>query len=119
MMHVDVLFSGVAVTDLERSAEWYARLLGRPHDITVNEDEVMWQIVLKGWLYLVTDPSRAGNCFFSLAVADLSSALRDTARRGVDSPPVEQVQTAGWKATFTDPDGNQIALIEVVTASRD
>ena len=65
MMHVDVLFSGVAVTDLERSAEWYARLLGRPHDITVNEDEVMWQIVLKGWLYLVTDPSRAGNCFFS------------------------------------------------------
>jgi catechol 2,3-dioxygenase-like lactoylglutathione lyase family enzyme len=119
----DVLFAGVAVGDLGRATDWYGRLLGRPADIVVNHDEVMWRLADAAWLYLVVRPDRAGRSLVTVAVADLRATvaavadLRATvaavAAAGVVVGPVEPVGDAGLKAVATDPDGNEVALIEV------
>lgn len=112
-MKLDVLFAAIPVADLANSAEWYRQLFGRAHDITVNDDEVMWQITSSGWLYLVADRTRAGHGLVTFAVGDLRATLSEIAARGLRGSPIEAVGDAGSKATFTDPDGNLVMYIEV------
>jgi predicted enzyme related to lactoylglutathione lyase len=109
----NVLFAGVATADLDRATAWYDALLGRPADIVVNEDEVMWKIGEEGWLYLVRDPARAGHALVSVAVPDLDAAVAELAGRGMDRPRIEIVGGAGRKAPVVDPEGNTVTLIEV------
>jgi predicted enzyme related to lactoylglutathione lyase len=109
----DVLFAGVAVTDLEAAVPWYDALLGRRPDIIPNDDEVMWRICDGGWLYLVRDPSRAGQALVTIAVPDLDQAVAEIADRGLATPAIEVIGAAGRKAPFVDPEGNTIALIQV------
>ena len=114
-MLAEVLFAGVATTELHGAMRWYEAVLGRPADITVNADEVMWRISDGGWLYLLQDAARAGQALVTISVADLDQAVADIAARGVDAPPIETIPGAGRKAPFTDPEGNLVALIEVLT----
>ena len=109
----EVLFAGVAVRDLGRAAEWYGRLLGRPADIVVNQDEVMWRLARTAWLYLVVRPDRAGRSLVTVAVTDLGATVAAVAAAGVAVGAAEAVGDAGLKAVATDPDGNEVALIEV------
>lgn len=41
-MDIDVLFAAVPVADLTTATRWYDQMLGRPPDMAVNENEVMW-----------------------------------------------------------------------------
>ena len=109
-----MFFAGVAVSDLEASTRWYARLLGRPPDIPVNEDEMMWRIADAASLYLLRDPGRAGHASITLAVPDLDAAIAEITERGLESRPIETVGDAGRKAPVIDPDGNIVNVIEVV-----
>jgi predicted enzyme related to lactoylglutathione lyase len=112
-MAIDVLFAAIAVSGLASSAGWYARLFGRDPDVLVNDDEVMWRVAGSGWLYVVVDLERAGRSVATVAVPDLDTAVRDLAARDILTGPIEVVGAAGRKAIATDPDGNEIALIEV------
>jgi predicted enzyme related to lactoylglutathione lyase len=80
----------------------------------VNDNEVMWRIVEAGWLYLVVDPDRAGQTMVLLAVRGLDSATAALESRGVKIARSETIVGAGRKAWFGDPDGNEVALIEVL-----
>jgi predicted enzyme related to lactoylglutathione lyase len=108
-----VLFAGIPVTDFPAAVTWYDRLFGRPADIVVKHDEVMWRVADAAWLYIVEDPTRAGNGVVTVAVADLEKALAEMTDRGISTPPIEAVPGAGRKAPLTDPDGNMVALAEV------
>jgi len=112
-MDFDVVFSGVPITDLDTARDWYTRLIGRKPDIPVNETEDMWGLTDTAFLYIVHNPDRAGRSVVTMAVADLEAAVAEAAGRGVRSGPIEQVGTAGRKALFTDPDGNEIAFVQV------
>jgi glyoxylase I family protein len=113
-MDAQVLFAGVAITDLDAVRPWYERLFGRPADIIPNENEVMWRAAANaGWLYLVVDRQRAGQSLAALSVRDLDAELAALCGRGIEPEFVEQVGEAGRKATLRDPDGNTVALIEV------
>jgi predicted enzyme related to lactoylglutathione lyase len=112
-MPSDVLFAGVAVADFPAAVTWYENLFGRPADMVVKDDEVMWRIAEAAWLYLVEDRHRAGHALVALAVADLEQTLGQMASRGIDVPPIETIGEAGRKASVADPEGNTIALIEV------
>jgi len=114
---IDVLFAGIAVSDLDASVGWYEQLLGRPADILVNPDEVMWRIGDAAWLYLVRDAHRAGHGLAAFAVPDLEAAIAEIARRGLVTERIEIVGTAGRKAPLVDLDGNTISLIEVVAST--
>jgi len=81
----------------------FERLLGRPADVEVAVDEVMWRINDSAWLYVVVDPDRAGRGLVALSVADLAATLGELERRGIRPHRMEEVG-GGPKATLLDAD---------------
>jgi predicted enzyme related to lactoylglutathione lyase len=116
MTDVDILFAGIAVSDFAAAVDWYARLFGRPADVIVKDDEVMWRLADAAWLYVVGDEKRAGHALVALSVSDLDKTVAETGNRGIISGPVEIIGGSGRKASVTDADGNTVSFIEV-TAS--
>jgi catechol 2,3-dioxygenase-like lactoylglutathione lyase family enzyme len=114
-VEAQVLFVGMAVSNLDASRPWYERLFGRAADIIPNENELMWRAAADaGWLYLVVDEERAGQSLAALAIADLDAELATLRSRGIRAEVVEHVGDAGGrKATLRDPDRNVVALIDV------
>jgi len=110
---VEIAFTGVAVSSLAAGRDFFERLLGRPADVEVAADEVMWRLAESAWLYVVVDAARAGHGLASLSVADLDATLAELGSRGVVPIRTEVVGDAGRKATVLDPDGNSVAIIEV------
>jgi predicted enzyme related to lactoylglutathione lyase len=112
-MDVDVLFACVPVRDFEAARSWYERLFGRPPDVVAHEEEVMWQVTRAGWLCLVRDRDRAGNCTVAVAVRAIEEAVSELDARGVATGRIERQGDAGRKAVVLDPDGNSISIVEV------
>lgn len=112
-MDVDVAFTGVPVSELEAGRGFFERLLGRPADIVVARDEVMWRLSESAWLYVVVDPARSGNALAALSVSDLDAALSELGARGLSADTVEEFGEGARKATLLDADGNTVAIIEV------
>lgn len=112
-MKVEVAFTGVPVSDLARGRDFFERILGKPPDVLVNENEVMWQVADAAWLYVVVDPSRAGHALAAVSVPDLDGALDELAARDIEPSMMEQPGPSARKATVLDPDGNSVAIIEV------
>ncbi len=112
-MQIEVAFTGIPVTDLARGQDFFERLLGKPPDVLVNENEVMWQVAEAAWLYVVVDPPRAGNALAAVSVPDLEGALEELGARGIEASSIEQPGPSARKATVLDPDGNSVAIIEV------
>jgi predicted enzyme related to lactoylglutathione lyase len=111
---IDVVFTGIATSDLDAATSWYESIFGRPPDIVVNPDEVMWRATEGAWVYLIQDSDRAGNALVSIAVSDLDGTIAEIADRGKFSLPVETIEGAGRKARFIDPEGSSITFIEVL-----
>ena len=82
-MDVDIAFTGVPVSELATGRDFFERLLGRPADVLVNADEVMWRLADPAWLYVVVDPGRAGHALVALSVGDLDATLAELAGRGI------------------------------------
>ncbi len=112
-MEIEVAFTGVPVSDLTRGQDFFERILGKPPDVPVNENEVMWQVADAAWLYVVVDPTRAGRALAAVSVPDLDGALEELASRGIEPSMIEQPGPSARKATIFDPDGNSVAIIEV------
>jgi hypothetical protein len=108
------LFAGVATASLGVSQPWYEELIGRPADVIVNDEEVMWRMCDGGWLYLVEDPDRSGRALVALAVPDLDQWIAAMSERGIERPQIETVPGSGRKAPFVDPEGNTVTFIEVI-----
>jgi hypothetical protein len=107
-MTINNALASLAVSDLDRSSEWYERLLGpgqRP-----MEGLVEWQFDAGGGLQVYTGPDRAGQGSCTLVVGDIdemADQLR-TSRLAEDVEPNrnDRVDTIMIK----DPDGNSIAF---------
>lgn len=112
VMDVEVGFTGVAITDLAAGRDFFERLLGRPADMEVTADEVMWRLTESAWLYIVVDAARAGQGLVALSVADLDATLAELEGRDIRPDRMEEVG-GGRKATVLDPDGNTVAIIAV------
>jgi len=115
-MEVEVAFTGIAITDLAAGRDFFERLLGRPADVEVASDEVMWRLSESAWLYIVLDVARAGQSLVALSVADLNATLAELEGRDIRPDRTEEVG-GGRKATVLDPDGNTVAIISVPTTS--
>ena len=113
MTDIAILFAGVPVRDFEAALAWYTRLFGRPADITVTNDEVMWRFADVAWLYIVRDDQRAGRALVALCVADLDQTLAEISDRGISGGQVEAVGDSARKAVITDTDGNTLSFIKV------
>ena len=113
MPAVDALFSGVPVRDFTAARTWYSTFFDREPDVVAHQHEVMWQCAESAWIYVVQDPARAGHAVVALMVADLDAAVADLARRGIEGGPMHPEGDGARKASFTDPDGNEVSLIDV------
>ena len=113
MPSVDLLFAGVPVRDFTAARTWYSTFFDREPDVVAHQHEVMWQCAGSAWLYVVRDAARAGRAIVALMVADLDAAVADLARRGIAGGPVHPEGDGARKASFTDPDGNEVSLIDV------
>jgi hypothetical protein len=116
-MHVEVAFTGVAVSDLDTGRDFFQRFFGKPPDVLVNENEVMWRVNESAWLYVVVDSARAGHALAALSVADLDAALAELASRGLQPSKLEEHEGGARKAIFLDPDDNTAALIGIPPGS--
>jgi catechol 2,3-dioxygenase-like lactoylglutathione lyase family enzyme len=112
-MDIDMLFAGTAVGDFDAAVAWYTAVLGRAADVPVTEGEVMWRLADSAFLYVVRDPERAGGGLLTLSVADLDLAVAEVAARGIDGARIERVGGAGRRVVYLDPDGNELAFVEV------
>lgn len=112
-MDVEVAFTGLPISSLATGRDFFERLLGRPADIEVTVDEVMWRLAESAWLYIVVDAARVGNGLAALSVGDLDATLAELGTRGIEPVSVEVVDGGARKATVVDPDGNTVAIIEV------
>jgi predicted enzyme related to lactoylglutathione lyase len=107
---INVLFAGIAVADLDAAIDWYERLLGGPPDMTPNEIERTWKLTDESWLYVVTDPERAGKALITLMVDDLDERLAAIGQRGIEVGEIEEVNESTRKAEIVDPEGNRISF---------
>ncbi len=105
-----MLFAGIPVADLEAAIEWYERLLGSPPDMTPNEIERTWRLTDESWLYVVTDPDRAGKALVTVMVDDLDERLAAIELRGIGSGEVQQINEKTRKVEFVDSEGNRISF---------
>ena len=107
------VFAGLVVADRDRAAEWYTDLIGRPADVLPNDAEAAWQLAESASLYIRADPARAGRGVLTLIVTDLDTRIAEITARGIAPGPVEVVGEAGRKCVITDPDGNELEIVQL------
>ncbi len=108
-----MLFAAIPVAQFDTAVGWYARFFGRAADVVAHDREVMWRVTESGWLYVLEDADRAGRSLVTISVPDLDGAVRDLSARGITAAAIETVGDAARKAKTFDPDGNEVALIQV------
>jgi len=111
-MTIDNALASMAVKDLDKSAAWYAELLGSTGQRPMPE-VAEWMFPRGGGLQVYHGPERAGNCSFTLVVSDIETVARRLEAMGVQPgarTDGERVRTLMIK----DPDGNSIAIAEAL-----
>jgi predicted enzyme related to lactoylglutathione lyase len=109
---INHIFAGIAVADYDSALAWYKRFFGRPPDVIVTENEAMWQVADRGWIYVVGDTNRAGKALLTLLVDDLEDHVAELKERGLAPGAIDTVPGLYRKAVITDPEGNMISLGE-------
>jgi catechol 2,3-dioxygenase-like lactoylglutathione lyase family enzyme len=106
-MEVD-LFAGIPVGDYERALAWYERLLGSPPSFLPNAGEAVWEVAAHRFVYIVASPEHSGHARQTLFVGDLDAVVAGIAARGIEPAQRETYANGVQKATYRDPDGNEI-----------
>lgn len=115
-MSIMNVLASVAVEDLTAAVEWYEKVLGKPPDSRPMPEVAEWKFERGGWLQVYELPERAGSGSFTLAVSSIDEQLPQLLRLGIDTSQRssnDKVKTL----MITDPDGNHIALAEVMDPS--
>jgi catechol 2,3-dioxygenase-like lactoylglutathione lyase family enzyme len=104
------LFAGIPVRDYPAAAAWYERLLGAPPSFMPNDTEAVWELADHRYVYIAERPDRAGHGMSTLFVSDFDARISQIAQRGLEPTERETYSNGVRKATFRDPDGNEIGF---------
>ena len=104
------LFAGVPVRDYATAVAWYERLLGAPPSFLPNDIEAVWELAGHRYVFIEVRPAHAGHAMHTLFVGDFDARLSDIAGRGLEPVLRETYDNGVRKATFRDPDGNEIGF---------
>ena len=104
------LFAGLPVTDFARSAEWYERFLGSEPSFRPHATEAVWELAENRFVFIEERPERAGHAMHTVIVDDLDALVDEIAERGIQPAERETYSNGVRKATYRDPDGNEIGL---------
>jgi catechol 2,3-dioxygenase-like lactoylglutathione lyase family enzyme len=104
------LFAGIPVRDYGAATAWYEQLLGAPPSFLPNDTEAVWELAEHRYLYIVVRPDHAGHAMHTVFLGDFDARMSQIAERGL-APDVRETYANGVrKATFRDPDGNEIGF---------
>ena len=109
-MEILGIFAVACVTDMERSVDWYARLLGRAPDDRPMEGLVQWRSNGAG-VQLVRDLEKAGSSLITVVTPEMARARARLAAVSLRLEPDVQGDF-GIIAQISDPDGNRVTLAE-------
>jgi glyoxylase I family protein len=110
MLSVSEVFAALPSSDMVRSEGFYEALIGRPADERPMPVLAQWRWG-GGTLQVVEDAARAGGGLVTLIVPNMAEAIASVRRRGLEVTADEGTVVA-QVATLTDPDGNQITMVE-------
>ena len=102
------LFAGIRVTSFEAARPWYERLLGEPTFLP-HDTEAVWTIADDRSIYIVEDAD-AGSAIVTVFVEDLDATVAAIAARGLEPAERETYSNGVRKATFRDPEGNEVGF---------
>ena len=104
------LFAGLRVRDFAEARKWYERLRGEP-TFFPHATEAVWTLAEGRSLYVVEEHGgRAGHCVVTIFVDDLDARVAEIAARGLEPDQRETYSGGVRKATYRDPDGNEIGF---------
>jgi catechol 2,3-dioxygenase-like lactoylglutathione lyase family enzyme len=108
-MTVD-LFAGLPVKDYAAALSWYERLLGSPPAFSPNDIEAVWELAEHRYLFIEQRPEHAGHAMHTIFVDDFDARVAQIADRGLEATKRETYSNGVRKATYRDPDGNEIGF---------
>jgi predicted enzyme related to lactoylglutathione lyase len=115
-MSITTVLAVVPVSDFDASCGWYETLFGRPADRRPMDGLAEWHLSERGAVQVFHDPGRAGQSVVNFYVDDLTKHRDDLAAHGVTATEPQTVSQGRQRlATITDPDGNQVNLIEFLS----
>jgi len=82
-MTVSNVLAGVAVKDLDSSAQWYERIFKRAADTRPMAEVAEWRFPEGGWLQVFRDEKRAGSSSVTFAVKNLDDELQGLRTQGI------------------------------------
>jgi hypothetical protein len=104
------LFAGIPVSDHPAALAWYERLLGSPPTFVASDTEAVWELAEHRSVFVELRPEHAGHALHTVFVDDLEGLVAGAAGRGVEPTARETYANGVRKATFHDPDGNEISF---------
>ena len=104
------LFAGIPVRDYTAAVAWYERLLGAAPSFLPNDTEAVWELADHRYVYIDVRPEHAGHAMHTLFVGDFDARISQIAERGLEPAERETYANGVRKATFRDPDGNEIGF---------
>jgi catechol 2,3-dioxygenase-like lactoylglutathione lyase family enzyme len=104
------LFAGIPVDDYAAALTWYERLLGSPPAFSPNDTEAVWELAEHRFLFIERRPEHAGHAMHTVFVDDFDALVAQIAGRGLEPAKRETYANGVRKATYRDPDGNEIGL---------
>jgi len=108
---VDVdLFAGVPVSDYNRALTWYEQLLGSGPAFLPNDLEAVWELAEHRYVFIELRPELAGHAMHTIFVQDFDAFVGAIADRGIEPAMQETYSNGVRKATYRDPDGNEIGV---------
>lgn len=110
-LQLDTVFTWV--TDLDRAVEWYSKLGIGPGDRYGAWQDMEVEGAARFALHQGNRPSGPSTAVPSFRVQDLDGEIRRLASLGIEpsEPGITDTGEARF-TTFTDPDGNQVQLLE-------
>ena len=108
-MAVD-LFAGISVKDYAAALAWYERLLGSPPTFVASDTEAVWELAEHRSLAIEERPEHAGHALHTIFVDDFDAVVAEIAGRGLEPTTRETYSNGVRKATYRDPDGNEIGF---------
>ena len=108
-MEID-LFAGVAVSDLPRAIAWFDQLFGEVETFEPNDRERVWTIAEHRHVYVELQPEHAGHAKVTLFVDDIESFIDAARNRRIEPESQETYENGVRKATYRDPDGNEVGV---------
>jgi predicted enzyme related to lactoylglutathione lyase len=104
------LFAGIPVDDYEQALQWYERLLGSGPTFVASATEAVWELAEHRSLVLEHRPEHAGHAQHTIFVDDFDARVEQIAARGIEPVERETYSNGVRKATYLDPEGNEIGL---------